>query len=233
MTLVSTSTRQALPWTWLRPRRRSARLVRAAALAVPVVAGIGAGLALPAPVPAATPARPVTAAPERRRRRAGRLVHLVGEVALTLAALLGLAGVALTATAARDDIRPLVVRSGSMAPAVPVGSMVLVQRVRAEELRPGDVVAVDQPDGARVMHRIVAIDRSGPTPTLTLKGDANDDPDPMPVPVVDAERLRWHVPEVGRAAAWLATAPGGFALGCLVTGLAAATLRRRHSGREG
>jgi signal peptidase I len=206
-------------------RRRLARQVRAAALlAAPVLAGIGAGVALPAPVPAEAVPR---AAPARRRR-SGRVGHLLAEVALTLAALVGLFGVAVTATAARADIRPLVVRSGSMAPTVPAGSMVLVQRVSAEALRPGDVVAVDRPDGARVMHRIVAIYRSGPMPALTLKGDANDDPDPKPVPVIEADRLRWHVPQLGRAAAWLATAPGGFALGCLVTGLTLATLRRRR-----
>ena len=213
-TLTGTSPRRS----WLGPRRRLARPVRAAAVAAaPVVAGAGAGMALPAPAPTAP-----------GRSRTGRLGQAVAEVVLTLAALAGLAGLAATALAARADLRPLVVRSGSMAPTVPTGSMVLVQRVPAADLRVGDVVAVDRPDGGRVMHRIVAITPTdhGAMASLTLKGDANDEADPQPVAVIEADRLAWHLPWAGRAASWLATAPGGFALGCLLTGLAAVILRR-------
>lgn len=237
---MRTLTHSVLPTrrSWFRPRRRPARLVRAAAfVAAPVLVGIGAGMALPAPVPAEV--APPAPAPERpvssRRRWARRLARAIAELALTLAALAGVAGVGVTVLAARAEIRPLVVRSGSMAPTVPAGSMVLVQRVDAADLRAGDVVAVGRPDGTRVMHRIltVALDSDGVTASLTLKGDANEDPDPQAVPVVEAEKLIWHVPWVGRSAAWLATAPGGFALGCLVTGLLTLVVRgRRRSGPE-
>jgi len=176
-----------------------------------------------APAPLGRP--PV--AGRRVGRAARRAARALGEVALTLAALAGLGAMAVTVAAVRAEVRPLVVRTGSMAPTVPAGSMVLVRRVNAAELRPGEVVAARRADGTTVLHRIVAIDRDGPTAMLTLRGDANQDVDPQPVAVVAADRLVWQVPAAGRAAAWLATAPGGFALGCLVTALSALVLRRR------
>lgn len=150
----------------------------------------------------------------------------LGEVALTLAAVMGLAVGGLTLTASRSGMRPLVVRSGSMAPAIPAGSMVLVQRVPATDVDTGDVVAVTRPDGSRVMHRVVAVDHDGATATLTLKGDANEDPDTGTVPVRFAHRLVWHSPALGQALAWLATTPGAFLLGCAVTALVLGLGRR-------
>ncbi|HVM03404.1 MAG TPA: signal peptidase I, partial [Acidimicrobiales bacterium] len=124
----------------------------------------------------------------------------------------------------------LIVRSGSMEPTIPTGSMVLVQRVPAADVAVGDVVAVQRPDGTRVTHRVVDLDRHGGAAELILKGDANEDRDPEPVTVREADRLVSQVPAVGRAAAWLATAPGGFALGCVVTAVAMVALRHRRPG---
>ena len=144
-----------------------------------------------------------------------------------MAAVLGLAMAGVTVVAARTGVRPLVVRSGSMEPTIPTGSMVLVQRVAAAEIAVGDVVAVERPDHTRVTHRVVGLERRGETAELTLKGDANEDADPAPVSVVEADRLIRQVPEVGRFAAWLATAPGGFVIGCLLTAVTMLALRRR------
>jgi signal peptidase I len=116
-----------------------------------------------------------------------------------------------------------------MEPTIAAGSMVLVQRVDAGDIEVGDIVAVERTDHTRVTHRVLATRPQGRAVELTLKGDANEDPDPAPVTVVGAERLVWHSPVVGRAVAWLATAPGGFVMGCILTALTLQVLRRRST----
>lgn len=177
------------------------------------------------PPPVAVEDAPAGRPDARRSRRSA--AALVGEVLLTVTAVLGLTMATLTVVAARTGMRPLVVRSGSMEPTIPTGSMVLVQRVTATAIEVGDVVAVQRPDRTRVTHRVVDLERHGTSVELTLKGDANEDPDPAPVTVRSADRLVRQVPAVGRVAAWLATAPGGFVIGCLLTAVVMVILRRR------
>lgn len=161
--------------------------------------------------------------------RPSRARRLVGEVVLTITALIGVVISGLTVAATVNSIRPLVVKSGSMEPTIPSGSMVLVRRVNAAEVEIGDIVAVERPDRTRVTHRVIAIEHQGEVAKLTLQGDANEDPDPAPLMVRSADRLVWHLPAVGRAAAWLATAPGGFVMGSLAT-WAVCHLRTRRPG---
>ena len=216
-----------------RPGPRAARLPtgrRAGPVPAPHVAPVAEVPGVfESPRPATAPAPPAaTPAARAGVGRAGRRTAAVlGEIALTVAAVLGLAMAGVTVVAARTGVRPLVVRSGSMEPTIPTGSMVLVQRVAAAEIAVGDVVAVERPDHTRVTHRVVGLERRGETAELTLKGDANEDADPAPVSVVEADRLIRQVPEVGRFAAWLATAPGGFVIGCLLTAVTMLALRRR------
>lgn len=152
----------------------------------------------------------------------------IGDRLLNLAALLGVVVMALTVGAHVSGYQPLVVRSGSMEPAIATGSMVLVRSVPLEEIGVGDVVSVVRADGTRVMHRVLTVSVSGDAATLTLKGDANEDPDPAPVVATEADELVWTVPGVGRAAAFLASAKGGFVLGCLITGVGLTSTRRRE-----
>jgi signal peptidase I len=180
--------------------------------------------------------------PPPRRSRGRRIARVVSELALTVGALLGVAIAVLTVVAAQSGFQPLVVRSGSMEPTIATGSMILTEEIDASEIRVGDVVAVERPDHTRVTHRVVSVVAKGEAVELVLKGDANEDPDPVPVTVRHAHRLAWQAPMIGRTLAWLATAPGGFLLGCIVTtvtGIAAgarpARRRRcltRRSGRR-
>jgi signal peptidase I len=114
------------------------------------------------------------------QHRVGRLVF---EVALTLAAIFGVLVSANTVAAVTSGVQPLVVRSGSMEPTIPTGSMVLTRRVEASRVQVGDIVTMERPDRTRVTHRVVDLKRQGDTVELTLKGDANKDPDPYPVTV--------------------------------------------------
>jgi signal peptidase I len=220
-----------------RPRRSARRPGRHAA---PWAPPPPAPPAAPAPLDAATllgafdpppaapaPALPATA-PAGSSPKGARIGVVLAETLLTLTAVLGLVMMTVTVVATSTGMRPLVVRSGSMEPTIPTGSMVLVQRITAAEISVGDIVAVERPDHTRVTHRVVDIERHGETAELTLKGDANEDPDPAPVTVRAADRLVRQMPEVGRVAAWLATAPGGFAVGSVLTAVTMMLLRRRR-----
>lgn len=167
--------------------------------------------------------------PSEQGSRRSRAASVLGEIALTAGALLGVAVMGITVTAAHTGISTLVVRSGSMEPTIPTGSMLLVQRIDATEIKVGDIVAVERPDHTRVTHRVLALAPKGETVELTLKGDANEDPDPVPVTVRQADRLVWQAPVVGRTVAWLATAQGGFVMGCIAAAVAMHVLGRRSS----
>jgi signal peptidase I len=77
---------------------------------------------------------------------------------------------------------PMVVVTGSMAPALPVGSLVVVERTRLEDLVPGEIVTVRLKSGDLLTHRLGRIVGTTDGPALVLKGDANDAADPLPVP---------------------------------------------------
>lgn len=193
--------------------------------------GEGRARWIPAPRPAPAeqrPAAPAPAAPaqaaEKPRKTA---VSRLADLALTLAAVLGLVVLSITVGAHVTGLRPLVVKSGSMEPTIPTGGMVLVRTIPASEIRVGDVVAVDRPDNTRVTHRVVAVEQQGGTAVLTLKGDANEDVDPQPIVVDDAGRLVFSVPSIGRVSAFFASAKGGFVLGVIFTAFALPVLRRR------
>src|SRR4051812_28257531 len=78
------------------------------------------------------------------------------------------------------------VMSGSMAPTIDTGDVVVLKRLD-RPARVGDIVSIPVPDEARarfgyppvVIHRIVGI---GPDGAITTKGDAHRTPDPFTVP---------------------------------------------------
>lgn len=100
---------------------------------------------------------------------------------------------------------PLTVLSGSMEPTIPVGSMVVVERLQGEadvaDLEVGDVVTfMPRPnDPTLVTHRVVSTGgKADGTTVLVTQGDANGAPDPDPVTAEQARGvLRYHVPYAG------------------------------------
>jgi len=117
---------------------------------------------------------------------------------------------------------PLTVLTGSMEPAIPTGSQVVVAPVRdVSTLEVGDVVTVmPYPDDPTlVTHRIVARSDSAVGPTFVTQGDANDAVDGWEVSETQIRgEVRYWVPLAGYAA----TALTGHtkALGLLVVALA-------------
>lgn len=139
-------------------------------------------------------------------------------VLLDLAAAVGLVCLLVTLVAVIGGLRPMVVMSGSMAPGLDVGTVVLVRDQPAAAARVGQVVALQRPDRSWVMHRVVrtAVTAGTPLATLWLRGDANAAVD-LPVTAAVAAVPVLSVPAVGRLFTtlhegwmlfWLGTASG-------------------------
>ncbi|WP_193312774.1 signal peptidase I [Georgenia subflava] len=103
---------------------------------------------------------------------------------------------------------PLSVLSGSMEPAIPTGSQVVVEAVESDadaaELALGDVITfMPFPDDTTlVTHRIVGRTLAADgTVAFTTKGDANDAADPWTVTTVQIRGVaHYHVPYAGHLA---------------------------------
>ena len=85
--------------------------------------------------------------------------------------------------------------SGSMAPALPVGSILYVEPVPPEEVEVGDIIAFKS-SGSVVTHRVLQDMPEGSC--FITKGDANEMADINPVPYVELiGRVRMHLPALG------------------------------------
>jgi signal peptidase I len=153
----------------------------------------------------------------------------LGDLALTVGAVVGTACLLMVLAGALGGLRPVVVLSGSMSPSIPAGSLALARSAPAEELRVGDVVTVAAGD-RQVTHRIVSVTHHDGSATLRLQGDANRSPDEQPYDVRSAPRVVAAVPGAGRAVAWLSRPPGAFLLAGYAAFLLAIVTGR--SGRE-
>ena len=100
-----------------------------------------------------------------------------------------------------QGVRPLVVYSGSMSPAIPTGSIVLVKPAKAESLNVGDVISVSTQEGGQlVTHRIQTKVLVDGRVVFQTKGDANKFPDPQPFIVENAAgKVILDVPLLGYA----------------------------------
>lgn len=77
-------------------------------------------------------------------------------------------------------ITPYAVLSGSMEPALPVGSLLFVQKTEFDQIQVGDIVTfVQNAELTIATHRVVSVDSAARC--LTTKGDANTIIDGSPV----------------------------------------------------
>ena len=108
--------------------------------------------------------------------RAANAASLVA-VATLVAATLFVA--ALTVGPRLLPYRTYAITGGSMEPTLPLGSEVVLRPVRAQQLRVGDIITFDRPDGrgGLVTHRIVRIERDSGHRFFVTQGDANGVPD--------------------------------------------------------
>lgn len=178
--------------------------------------------------------------PGRRPGWALRGYRVVRSVLLTLAAVVGAACLVVVGVSLVLGMRPVVVISGSMAPTLPVGAVVLARSVPASDVRVGDIVTVERTRGlGLITHRVVAATEAGDGAwSLELQGDANTTPDAEPYVVTTAAVHVAHVDGVGHLVLGLRT-PAGLAVA--VAAMAAlvalflldpAALRRREPAQE-
>ncbi|MPV36244.1 signal peptidase I [Georgenia subflava] len=99
---------------------------------------------------------------------------------------------------------PVTILTGSMEPAIPTGSQVVLELVEgdedASELRVGDVITyLPYPDDPTlVTHRIVGITQGPEGHVFTTRGDANDVADPWEITVEQVRgHVRYHLPYAG------------------------------------
>ncbi len=98
-------------------------------------------------------------------------------------------------------IRPVSVATGSMAPALHTGDLVLVRHVAADTISVGDVIQFRSGD-TTIIHRVVAVDDDSHLHFYT-KGDANNDMDSEPVmggQVIG--RVSLTIPKLGWISVW-------------------------------
>lgn len=114
---------------------------------------------------------------------------------------------------------PRVVISGSMEPAVPVGSIVYTNRwIKQENIKEGDIIAYGLSGGVSVLHRVVETDKN--SRIWRTKGDANEVSDPGAVSYEQyLGKMIFSLPYVGylisvfkRRSIWLGTIAVGILL---------------------
>ncbi|MDO9457448.1 signal peptidase I [Nocardioides sp.] len=163
-----------------------------------------------------------------------RPARIARETALTIGALLGviclLAGIANVVF----DVKPLVFRSGSMAPAIDTGDLAFSRTIPASSVETGDIVSVLTSGGERVTHRVVEVAPGNDGAyLLTLQGDANDSPDEEVYTVTEVPRVLFHVPHAGYVIAWLTSRTALVLLGLVGVGLVVLVMRGTGSGTPG
>lgn len=129
--------------------------------------------------------------------------------------------------------RLCIVRSGSMAPALKVGSVIALQPPAAGKIQPGDVITYrSESGGSLITHRVAHLETTANNLLFYTKGDANNISDPHPVP---KERLVGKViftlPYLGYLLAYSRTRGGLAVLLVPAAMIAAAGLLRRPISR--
>ena len=108
--------------------------------------------------------------------------------------------------------------SGSMAPEIPVGSMIFVEAVDSGELKEDDIIAFYR-NGSVITHRVV--ENNILEGKITTKGDANNTEDMAPVTYKEViGRVRFHIPILGDLSSHLTSSFGKiYLLALIVLGL--------------
>lgn len=115
-----------------------------------------------------------------------------------------------------------IVRSGSMEPAIPLGSVVIIQPVDPSHVKKGDIITfeneeISQKEGSedtnRVTHRVVKIRKNSEKLEFKTKGEANEDPDPGWVKEDQlVGKVMFSVPKLGYVLSWAGSKYGYFLL---------------------
>ncbi len=136
------------------------------------------------------------------------LLHYLGiGVSAGLLAFVVLVAAMAIVVPALSGSTPMTILTGSMTPAYPPGTLIIVKPVDANTLVIGDPITYQIESGkpAVVTHRIVAVTSvSDGTRTFTTQGDANNAPDDTPVTPVQIRGKVWYsIPYLGWVNSWV------------------------------
>ena len=143
----------------------------------------------------------------------GKLIGAIGTILLVVA-IIACLGLSVPRFA---GIEQYVVISGSMEPAIPVGSMVYSAQTDPSTLEAGDIIVFynNEAGSTPVTHRVV--ENHVADGEIITKGDANEQNDMSPVISSNVlGKLVLHVPMLGYIAAPLGTMTGKIAMGCVI-----------------
>jgi signal peptidase len=159
---------------------------------------------------------------ERKLGRAVGIVRRVLDALLLALIVVVLGGVVLGKLVPLTGRQTIVIGGGSMEPAVPLGSAVIIRPVAAGELAAGDIVSLKAgPQNTLYTHRIVSVIDRPDGRWVQTKGDANADQDPTLVHAsAIVGRAEMVIPLAGYLIALLSIPAGVFFL----VGLAASLL---------
>jgi signal peptidase len=145
---------------------------------------------------AATTANTDPQPPRRRRRPLKAIGSFLSSLVLNVLAVLGVVCIIAVICAFAFNITLIMFKTGSMTPAIPQGSLAVVQEVPASSVGVGDIVTIDRESWQLpITHRIIST-QPGPdgTTIIEMKGDANPTPDPTPYQVTTVRKVLWSMP---------------------------------------
>lgn len=99
--------------------------------------------------------------------------------------------------------QPHLILTGSMAPRIMPGDVVVSSPIRPTDVMPGRVLLMNNPvrPGELLLHRMVSRNADG---SIITRGDANQSADSTPVPASDLRGLpRLRIPMIGLPALWV------------------------------
>ncbi len=107
--------------------------------------------------------------------------------------------------------------SGSMEPAIPIGSLIYIEKNQPEDMKEKDIIAFygGRDAAAIITHRVV--ENRVLMGEFITKGDANAAEDKNPIPYEDfIGKVRLSIPMVGGAAQVFTSTPGKITAGSLI-----------------
>lgn len=111
--------------------------------------------------------------------------------------------------------RSMVVRSGSMTPAIRTGDVVVVHPIAPTEAKVGDIVTFQDPgsSGRLLVHRVRAMEQRADQVSFTTQGDANSTREHWKVPVDGTVgTVLYRVPKLGFAVNQISSPAGRIGL---------------------
>ncbi|MFW0785303.1 signal peptidase I [Gordonia sp. CPCC 206044] len=146
-------------------------------------------------------AEPVEQIPPVPRRSARQFIE---NTLLNILAVFGVICIGLTIWAFAGGYSLIMFKTGSMSPTIPQGSLSLVHKIPATEVKVGDVITVDRPGERPVTHRVIEVHpQTGREVLIAMQGDANPNPDPGMYRVTEVRKVIWSAPGLAKKVVYL------------------------------